>query len=302
MKNLKVKPICYMVLSNLLYALSFTLFYLDNEIAAGGFGGVASALCHIVPLTPGLLNFLMTLPFLIWGIFQRGWLFSLETFISSLMFSLFEDALLWTPTLTHNQLLAAIFGGALYSVGTVFMLKAGISAGGTDLVGQLIRHHFPHISHGTLILIFNMICVSIAIFTFGNLETAFYSIIAIYVGSTLTDHFTSGQEKVYISYVITKSAPDPIAAAIETHLRRGVTLQQGVGMYLKEAQNILMIVVKPSEMYRLRDIVTSMDSTAFVVFSLGSSAFGGGFQGPKGRYPTEPMPEKFPMTKEANHV
>ena len=291
MKHFSFRHVFFMVLSNLLYALSFTLFYLDNEIAGGGFGGVAAVLCHVVPLTPGLLSFLMTVPFLIWGIFQRGWLFSVETFLSSLMFSVFEDALLWTPTLTHNQLLAAVFGGALYSMGTVFMLKAGISAGGTDLLGQLIRHHWPHISHGTLLLIFNVFCVSIAIFTFRNLETAFYSIIAIYIGSTFTDRFTSGREKVYISYVITKSPPEPIAAAIETHLHRGVTLQQGTGMYLKQSQNILMIVVKPAEMYRLRDLVTAIDPSAFLVFSLGSSAIGGGFQGPKGRYAVPAQPE-----------
>ncbi len=283
----KARPIFFIILSNLLYALSFTLFYIDNQIAAGGFGGVATALSYVIPITPGLLTFLMTLPFLIWGGFQKGWLFSLSTFLSSILFSIFEDALLWLPTLTDNPLLAAIFGGVLYGLGTVCMLKAGVSAGGTDLVAQLIRHHFPYISHGTLIMIFNIICVAIAIATFRNLETAFYSIIAIYVAATSADHFTRGQEKVFVSYVITKNAPEPIAQEVEQRLHRGVTLQQGLGMYHRESQNILMIVVKPSELYRLREIVDSIDPTAFVVFSLGSGVFGGGFQGPKGRYPEQ---------------
>ena len=285
MTNRKSRTIFFMILSNLMYAMSFTLFYLDNQIAAGGFGGVATALSYVLPITPGLLTFLMTLPFLIWGGVQRGWLFSLSTFVSSILFSVFEDALLWLPTLTDNHLLAAIFGGVLYGAGTVCMLKAGISAGGTDLVAQLIRYHFPHISHGSLIMFFNVVCVAIAIVTFGNLETAFYSIIAIYVAATAADHFTSGQEKVYVSYVITKKEPEPIALAVEQRLHRGVTLQQGMGMYRRESQNILMIVVKPAELYRLREIINSIDASAFVVFTLGNGAFGGGFQGPKGRYP-----------------
>ena len=161
LKHFSLKTIFYMILSNVMYSLSFTLFYLNNEITAGGFSGIAAALSHVLPITPGMLYLIMTLPFLIWGGFQQGWIFSIETFLSNLMFSLIEDALLWTPTLTHNQLLAAVFGGVLYSLGTIFMLKAGISAGGTDLLGQLIRHHFPHITHGNVILFFNVLGVLI---------------------------------------------------------------------------------------------------------------------------------------------
>ena len=37
----RIKRLCFMALSNLFYALSYVLFYLDNQITAGGFGGVA---------------------------------------------------------------------------------------------------------------------------------------------------------------------------------------------------------------------------------------------------------------------
>lgn len=283
-----IKTIFFMILSNLLYALSFNLFFLSNKIAAGGFGGVATALSYILPFTPGLLTFMMTLPFLIWGGVQKGWLFSFNTFLSSMLFSIFEDALLWLPALTHNPLLAAVFGGILYGMGTICMLKAGISAGGTDLVAQLIRHHFPHITHGTLIMIFNVICVAIAIVTFQNLDTAFYSMIAIYVAGTSVDFITSGKEKVFVTYIITQKPPESISKEIEEKLHRGVTLQQGLGMYHKEPQNILISVIKHNEICKLQDIVNNIDHSAFVVFTLGSSAHGGGFQGPKGRYP-EPV-------------
>ena len=285
----------YMVLSNLLYSLGFVLCYIPNQIAAGGFGGVATALCELLPLTPGLLTFLMTLPFLIWGGFEKGWLFSVSTFLSSLLFSAFVDGLLWLPPLTRDPLLAAIFGGVFCSLGTVFMLKAGVSAGGTDLVAQLIRFHFPYISHGSLLLAFNVLCVLIAVVVYGNIQSGLYSVIAIYVASTFADHFTSGQEKIYMAHIITKSPPEPIAREVEAQLRRSVTLQQGVGMYSHQDQNILLIVVKPSELYRLRDIVNTIDPGAFVVFTLGSGAYGGGFQGPKGRYPNAVPEPRFPL-------
>ena len=53
------KKIFFVLLSNLSYALSFVLFYIDNQIAAGGFGGISTALTHVIPVTPGLLTFLL---------------------------------------------------------------------------------------------------------------------------------------------------------------------------------------------------------------------------------------------------
>ena len=285
--TIRAKTIFFIILSNLLYALSFNLFFLSNKIAAGGFGGVATALSYILPVTPGLLTFLMTLPFLIWGAIQKGWIFSINTFISSMLFSLFEDTLLWLPPLTHNPLLASVFGGVLYGMGTMFMLKAGISAGGTDLVAQLMRNHFPHISHGTLIKFFNIVCVSIALVTFQSMDTAFYSIIAIYIAGTSVDFITSGKEKVYVTYIITQNPPEPIAKEIENKLSRSVTLLHGIGMYHKKDQNVLMCVIKHNEICKLQNIVNKIDSKAFTAFTLGSGAYGGGFQGPKGHYPKE---------------
>lgn len=282
----RIKRLCFMALSNLFYALSYVLFYLDNQITAGGFGGVATALSYLVPITPGVLTFAMTLPFLIWGAFQRGWLFSVETFISSIMFSVFEDALLWLPTLTHTPLLAAVFGAVSFSIGTIFMLRADVSAGGTDLVAQLIRHHFPHISHAALQFVFNGICVIFGILAFGSLESGLYSIIAIYVSSAMTNMIVNSKEKAYIGYIITKEPPEKLADAIGKELCRGVTLQQGLGMYHRKEENILMVVVKPSEVYRLRTLAGTIDPDAFIVFSLADGVSGGGFQGPKGHYPT----------------
>ena len=47
-----------------------------------------------------------------------------------------------------------------------------------------------------------------------------------------------------------------------------------------------MVVVKPSEVYRLRTLAGAIDPDAFIVFSLADGVSGGGFQGPKGHYPT----------------
>lgn len=166
------------------------------------------------------------------------------------------------------------------------MLRADVSAGGTDLVAQLIRHHFPHISHAVLQFVFNGICVIFGILAFGSLESGLYSIIAIYVSSAMTNMIVNSKEKAYIGYIITKESPEKLADAVGKELRRGVTLQQGLGMYHRKEENILMVVVKPSEVYRLRTLAGAIDPDAFIVFSLADGVSGGGFQGPKGHYPT----------------
>ena len=57
-----------------------------------------------------------------------------------------------------------------------------------------------------------------------------------------------------------------------------VTRMDGVGGYTGEHKNILMIVVKPYEFFRLKAIVREVDKEAFIVVSDVSEVLGKGFR------------------------
>ncbi len=59
---------------------------------------------------------------------------------------------------------------------------------------------------------------------------------------------------------------------------RGVTLLKGTGMYTNSKKDILLVVVKPNEIPRLKSIVKQYDESAFVVLVPASEIIGNGFE------------------------
>ncbi len=281
-----VRRLLYFLLGNFTYALALNLFFLENNIAAGGFAGIATVLNAIVPVSVGTVVFLMNLPFLIWAVVAKGWKYTLITASSTLVYSAFINVFSFLPALTHNLLVAAVFGGLLYAVGAVCMLKADASAGGTDLVARLLLTKFRDMSLGNMFMIVDGMTVVFAMVVFRNIELGLYAIVAIYTCSVFTDKIITGFNYASICYVITDRPVEEMAGQIMARLARGVTCQKAVGMYAHSEKNVLMVVVKPKELYRLKDIVAQFDPSAFVVVAWANEVQGGGFQNEHGRYIT----------------
>lgn len=276
----------YFLAANLMYALALDLFFLPHQIAAGGFAGIATVLCVFVPLEVGTTAFLMTVPLLFWSLKVKGLRYTGACFLSAFVYMVMVDGLAVLPPATSDPLMASILGGALYALGAVFILKADTSAGGTDLLSRLLLTVFPTMSLGKLFIMVDGISVVFAICAFGELEYGLYAAIAVYTCGLMTDRFTAGFDLAKLCFIITNDRHEEIAKAIMEQMKRGVTHQNGEGMYGKAAKQVLMVVIRPKEVYKLKAIVQEADPTAFVVIAQASEVQGGGFQESKGYYNT----------------
>jgi uncharacterized membrane-anchored protein YitT (DUF2179 family) len=61
-------------------------------------------------------------------------------------------------------------------------------------------------------------------------------------------------------------------------LKGGVTLIKTTGMYTKNQRDMLLVVVKPKEAPRLKDLIKSIDEDSFVIMSQATEVFGMGFK------------------------
>ncbi|WP_409968251.1 YitT family protein [Bengtsoniella intestinalis] len=276
----------YFLGANFMYALALDLFFLPHQIAAGGFAGIATVLCSFLPFQVGVMALLMTLPLLVWSLKVKGWRYTGACFLSALVYMVMVDGLSTLEPATSDPLMASILGGALYAVGAVFILKADTSAGGTDLLARLLLTKFPTMSLGKLFILVDGFSVVFAICVFGELEYGLYAAIAVYTCGLLTDRFTAGFDLAKLCFIITNDRHEEIAQTIMAQMKRGVTHQNGEGMYGKTAKQVLMVVIRPKEVYRLKAIVREVDPTAFVVIAQASEVQGGGFQESKGYYNT----------------
>lgn len=268
----------YFVLGILFNILAMRLFFVDNRIAAGGFSGIATVLSFIMPISVGTLIFLMNCPLILLSTRFMGWKYAIKTMAAMTCYSMGLNALDFITVATHDRFAASVFGGIFYALGAVSLLYAKASVGGTDLVCRLLLRRFRHLSLGKMFLLIDGLCVILAVIVYGDLESGVFALTAIAVFSYATDRIISGFNVARICYVVTSQPPEEVGQAIMKNLHVGVTLLDGLGMYEKTKRYLLMVVVRPREIQRLKSIVHTHDPKAFLVVASASEVLGGGFK------------------------
>ena len=274
----QLRRILYIIGGNACNALALNLFLTENEIAAGGFFGVAIVLNHFFYVPVGLFVFALTIPLLIWAWRVQGWKYVLNTLLTTASYSLFVDvSALFLHRITENLALAGVCGGALIGLGAVFYLQGESSSGGTDLLARLLVTWRREVSLGTMFMVVDGTVILASMLVTGDIELGLYAAISLGVCSYVNDLLIHGMNKAEVFFIIPSGDPEPIAQAIIHGLDRGVTSLSGRGMYGHEEKQVLMTVVKPRQGHRVKALVKEIDPAAFVFRSQANEVVGEGF-------------------------
>jgi uncharacterized membrane-anchored protein YitT (DUF2179 family) len=276
--KLWARRIFFIAMGNACNALALNLFLTENEIAAGGFFGIAIVLNHFFYVPVGTFVLVLTVPLLIWAWFVKGWKYVLFTLLTTASYSLFVDgSALFLHRVTENLLLAAVCGGALIGLGAVMYLQGETSSGGTDLLARLLVTWRRELSLGTMFMIVDGAVILASVIVTRNIELGLYAAISLGVCSYVNDLMIHGMNKAEVFFIIPSHDPEPIARAIMNGLDRGVTSLEGRGMYAGESKQVLMTVVKPRQSHRLKALVKEIDPAAFVFRAQANEVVGEGF-------------------------
>ncbi len=185
----KITTIGWLIAGNLCYSAALDFFLVGNEIAAGGFAGIATLINHYISVPIGSAVFIMNLPLIIWAWKSKGKDYALNCITGNILFTIIADLLSIAPTLTHIKWIAAVFGGIIYGIGITIMIYAKGAAGGTDLLSRLLIQlkPFEKISAGTMILILDGLVVIASAFVYGNIPSALYTLFGILIYSMTSD-------------------------------------------------------------------------------------------------------------------
>lgn len=265
---------------NLLYALALALFLTGNNIAAGGLAGIAVVLCGFLPLGVGMLTLAMNIPILVSAVVIKGWRYTAGTIAAAFLYSFTVEILdRIMPTLTREPLVAAVFGGVLYGIGMTLLTVGNVSVGGTDLLCRLLNEKIPSLSVARLSLFIDGGIVVLAMLVFGNVEVGLYAIVTIFVCSTVADRVLLGIGRGSICLVVSGKEAEEIAAPLMEKLGRAVTRWSGNGMYTGENRNVLMVAVRPREVFQVKTLLKELDPSVFVVVVPANELIGGRFNG-----------------------
>ncbi len=265
----------YVIAGAAIVAVGFNAFLFPNQVASGGVSGISTILHGLFGWNAGIVQYAFNIPLFIAGVLVLGKKFGVKSLVGTLALPFFviltEDWNAWT----YNPLLGAIFGGIFIGLGIGLVFKGKASTGGTDLLAQIITK-YTGLSLGTSVLMIDgLIAISAAIVF--DIERGLYALIGLYVTTKTIDIVQLGFSQSKMVYIITNKQ-DEIRDAIYKEIDRGVTKIPGVGGYTESEKPVLMVVVYQTEFTKLKQIVQTIDPSAFVIVSDAYEVLGEGFK------------------------
>lgn len=264
-----------LLLGSLIVALSFNLFLVPNGIASGGVSGISILVQELTGITPALTQWALNIPLFIAGLLMLGRKFGAKTLLGTVVLPLFVLLTAHMPAPTDNPILAAIYGGIGVGLGLGLVFRGGGSTGGLDLAAQIL-HRYTGLPYSLAIVCFDG-CVIIAAGIIFTPEVSLYALIALFVTSKTIDIVQNGLQLSKVAFIISERSEE-VAEAILHDLDRGLTRLDGHGGYTGAGRTVLMVVVGQNEVPKLKQLVRSIDSGAFVIISNTAEVLGQGFK------------------------
>jgi uncharacterized membrane-anchored protein YitT (DUF2179 family) len=259
----EIKKIFFIIIGAILNAVSLNLFLIPAKVYASGFTGIAQLISSLLqntsfPITTGILLLILNIPVTILGWMKVGRSFTVYSFISVVLSTLFLEIIPIT-VVSKDILLNAVFGGVIAAIGVGLTLKYGASTGGLDIVAMILSR-MKNKPIGGYFFILNGLIILTAGFLFGW-EKALYTLVALYVSSRVIDAVHTRHEKL-TAMIVTKKGKE-LKEAIHGKLVRGITIVPAKGAFSNQEKEMLIIVVTRYELYDLEQIIKEVDPKAF---------------------------------------
>lgn len=262
---------------SLIYAAGFVYFIEPNRISPGGATGLSSIIHELTGFPVGVGILIINIPLFAFAARRFGLRFLARSAFAMALSSAAIDLPLFLPAYVEDRLLAALFGSILCGLGLALIYARGAVTGGSDLLSRLIRERLHHISMGRLLLMVDGVIVLTATVVFGNLTTALYSVISIYVTSQMIDKVLAGLDVARVVYIVSERYED-IGRDIVSRMGRGVTLLKAEGGYSGRERTLIMCAVRRQELFQLKKLVLRHDNNAFFIVTEAAEVLGEGFK------------------------
>lgn len=271
----------------LLFVMAWTSFLLPNNMIDGGMTGASALLSMVTGVSVDIWYFGINVGLLIlaWIVLGRG--FGIKTvysiLLSTLLFRILgNEEFVWLqsvegqPLYVGDGILVPIIGGLLEAVGLSLILIRGGSTGGTDILALIVNKFWP-ITLGRFYVMADLVIITLLIFVPGHCFTdVIYGYITMGVCAYVLDLIMLGKESA-VQVLIFSNKYEEIGNFVTREMGRGVTALKAVGWYTQEDREVLLVMIRKTEMSQLVKAVKEVDPKAFVTVVPANSVFGEGF-------------------------
>ncbi len=262
------------VLGCLIGAAAYPTFLDPGKIAPGGLTGVAMILKHLFGWEIGVTSLMLNIPLFIVGYRTMGRVFAFRSLVATVLFSLFIDAMA-LPAIPVEPMLGTLYGGILLGIGLGFILRGGATTGGTDMAARMVHKKLPFLSVGMFLFLIDCGVVILAAIFIGASESL-YALICIFVSGKVIDMVMLGLSRNKACFIITEKW-EPVTRRVLDEMERGVTHLLAKGAYTGTERPVVLCVLPPQEVARVKEIVRQEDEKAFMFVTEAHEALGEGF-------------------------
>jgi uncharacterized membrane-anchored protein YitT (DUF2179 family) len=265
--------------ASFLYGIGTAIFSDPNNIAPGGFTGVAIVLNRIVPLGTGAWFLILNIPILVLGTWKFGWHFICSTLYATGMISFFTDfiARYGKAFIVHDMVLASVFGGLMAGVSMAIIFQQGATSGGSDIIIKLLRLKYPHIKTGGLLFITDIFVIFFATLVIKDIPASLYSFITVFINVIALDKVLYGSDEAKLLFIISDRHAS-ITRRLLKELDLGVTHVYGQGAFSGKDKKVIMCVVRMRISPQAQEIVKEEDPEAFMIITSATEIYGEGYK------------------------
>ena len=270
-----------------LFVMAWQSFLLPNNMIDGGLTGASALLSMVTGISVDIWYFGINVLLLILAWFILGQGFGIKTIyailLSTLLFRILGDEsmrCLWSVEgevlYVGDGILVPIIGGLLEAVGLALIIMRGGSTGGTDILALIVNKFWP-ISIGRFYLFADFVVITLLIFVPGhNFTNVVYGYITMGICAYVLDLILLGKDSAVQVHIFSSHLKE-IGDYINQQMGRGVTALKALGWYTQEDRQVLMVMLRKTELPELVKAVKEMDAKAFVTVVPANNVYGEGF-------------------------
>ena len=256
------------------------VFKFPNDFSFGGVTGISVVLGAVMPISPGSINFVINMAFLVLGFIFLGKETGIKTVyvsvLTSVALSAAEKLFPMSGPLTNQPVLELIYAIVLPAASSAILFNVGASGGGTDIIAMILKK-YTKLNIGTALFLVDVLIVLASCLVF-DVQTGLFSLCGLLAKSLVVDGVI---ENINLCkyFTIVCNEPEPICNFITKKLNRSATIYQAEGAYQHNKRYVVMSVMKRSQAVELRNFIHATQPTAFIAITNSSEIIGKGFRG-----------------------
>lgn len=268
--------------------IGVSLFKYPNSFTFAGVTGISVVLSKLFAplfvLTPATYNLILNGILLLLAFILIGRSFGIKTVYVTLLSSFGMKLVELIPFVKEHMAnktpisgsmgIDLVFAIVLPAVSTAILFNYSASAGGTEIVGMIIKKH-SNANTGIALLIVDSFVTLSSYFVFG-LKIGLYSTVGL-LAKTFVINYVLDNLNLCKFFTIICENPAPICKYIQDELHRTSTIQSAEGWYSHHDKTIVLTVMDRRQGIMLRNFVKKIEPHAFIMITDSSEIVGNDF-------------------------